>query len=64
MDSWDSWEKLLVGVAVLALLLYMGPRLKGSFGASRSATSQDWMSLLWPIIAVIAFVALLISSVR
>ncbi len=57
------WEKILLGVFVVVLLLWLGPGAKKSLEQSRKATSSDWKNLLIPIGLVVAFVVLLIMSV-
>lgn len=55
------WEKLLLGVLVVAILLWFRPGLKAAFTERRSASQAEWLSALIPIALVAAFVALLIA---
>lgn len=58
---WDTVEKILVGIVVVLLILWMRPGIKQSFEKSKQATKEDWRNLLLPLILVIAFVVFLIS---
>jgi hypothetical protein len=60
MESMALWEKLLLGVLVLVVLLWFGPGIKNAFRERREASTEEWMSVLIPIALVAAFVALLI----
>lgn len=54
------WEKLLLGVLVVVVLLWFRPGLKAAFRNRRKASQSEWMSALIPIALVAAFVILLI----
>lgn len=54
------WEKLLLGVLVLLVLLWFRPGLKAAFRDRRQASQAEWLSALIPIALVAAFVVLLI----
>ena len=54
------WEKLLLGVLVVVVLLWFRPGLKAAFRERRHASQAEWMSALIPIALVAAFVVLLI----
>lgn len=62
--NWDLFEKILVGVLALLLLLWFRPGLKASMEQSRQAEHKDWKGVLVPIAVVVVFVMLLISLVR
>ncbi|MCA1804144.1 MAG: hypothetical protein LC646_02005 [Xanthomonadaceae bacterium] len=63
MESPATWEMLLVGALVVALLFWFRPGLKASLEESRKATAKDWQKLLLPIGLVVLFVLLLIMMV-
>ncbi|HHJ15177.1 MAG TPA: hypothetical protein ENJ80_00600 [Gammaproteobacteria bacterium] len=57
------WEKLLLGVLVLLVLLWFRPGIKAAFKERRDASRDEWMSVLIPIALVAGFVALLMMLV-
>ena len=57
------WEKLLLGALVVLVLLWFRPGLKAAFKERRSASREEWMSVLVPIALVAGFVVLLIMLV-
>ncbi|MCO6411564.1 MAG: hypothetical protein J5I92_02355 [Thiogranum sp.] len=60
METTPLWEKILVGILVLLVLLWFRPGMKAVFKERRDASREEWMSVLIPIALVAAFVALLI----
>ncbi len=60
METMGLWEKLLLGVLVLLVLLWFRPGLKKMFNERREASREEWMSALIPIALVAGFVILLI----
>lgn len=60
METMALWEKLLLGVLVLLVLLWFRPGLKAAFRDRRQASQAEWLSALIPIALVAAFVVLLI----
>lgn len=60
METMALWEKLLIGVLVVLVLLWFRPGLKASFRERRQASQSEWLSVLIPIALVAAFVVLLI----
>ncbi len=60
MESMALWEKLLLGVLVVVVLLWFRPGLKAAFKERRAASQAEWISALIPIALVAAFVVLLI----
>ncbi len=54
------WEKLLLGVLVVLVLLWFRPGLKAAFRERRQASQAEWLGALIPIALVAAFVILLI----
>lgn len=63
METPATWEMLLIGGLVVALLLWFRPGLKASLEQSRKATARDWQQLLLPLGLVVLFVLLLIAMV-
>ena len=60
MDSMALWEKILLGILVVLVLLWFTPGIKHSFRDRKEASREEWMSVLIPIALVAAFVTLLI----
>ena len=60
MEPMSLWEKLLLGVLVVLVLLWFRPGIKAAFRERRHASQAEWLSALIPIALVAAFVALLI----
>ena len=60
MEPLSLWEKILLGMLVVVVLLWFRPGIKAAFGERRKASQQEWLSVLIPIGLVAAFVALLI----
>jgi len=61
MNSPELWEKILVGIVVILVLLWFRPGIKAAFRERKSASQDEWLSVLIPIALVAAFVALLIA---
>ena len=53
------WEKLLLGVGVILIILWFRPGIKQAFSERRDASREEWMSVLIPIALVAGFVVLL-----
>ena len=60
MEAMGLWEKLLLGVMVLLVLLWFGPGVRTAFRERRDASREEWMGALVPIALVAGFVVLLI----
>lgn len=60
MDPMSLWEKLLLGILVVVVLLWFRPGLKAAFRDRRKASQAEWMSVLIPVALVAGFVVLLI----
>ena len=58
------WEKLLLGVGVILIILWFRPGIKAIWKQSQEAEEKDWKGLLLPIGMVILFVLFLIVMVR
>jgi hypothetical protein len=60
MESMALWEKILLGVLVVVVLLWWRPGIKAMFQERRKASQQEWLGVLIPLALVAAFVVLLI----
>ena len=58
------WEQALIGIAIFAVLFFLGPGAKKAMEESRQAENPDWKGALIPIGMVVLFVILLISMAR
>jgi hypothetical protein len=61
MES-STWEALIVGLMVLALIFWRRRGIQARLAHSAQAET-DWIGLLIPIAGVIAFVVFLVSLV-
>ena len=59
MEPIATWEKLLLGVLALLVILWFSPGINKMMGVSRNAKS-DWIGLAIPIAMVSLFMVLLI----
>jgi len=59
-----DWMKITAALVLGAMLVYLFPRAKLMLKQSPRGSSEDWRSVLIPLLAVILFVILLISMVR
>ena len=57
-----TWEKILLGVLALVVILWFFPGVKTMMQQSREAP-KDWPAVIIPIFAVVAFVIFLIAVV-
>jgi len=57
------WQQILLGILALALFFWFRPGLKAAMQRSAEAP-KDWKAVLLPLLVVIAFIILLIYSVR
>ena len=62
MDPLTTWEKLLLGVIGLLVLLWFSPGVKTMIAQSREA-QKDWPAVLIPAVVVVIFVILLLNLV-
>ena len=62
MDPLATWEKLLIGVIGLLVLLWFSPGVKIMIGQSRNA-QKNWPAVLIPAVVVVIFVILLLKLV-
>ncbi len=58
------WEKVLLGIGVILIILWFRPGIKAIWKRSQEAEEKDWKGLLLPMGLVILFVVLLIMMVR
>jgi len=64
MTDMPTWQLLLLGVALVLILLWMGPGIKAALRNPNKGSAEDWKGLLLPIGAVIVFVVLLVLLAR
>jgi len=57
----EMWEKIILGVLALLLILWFRPGIKAVFEQSRRAEQKNWKEVLIPILIVVLFVIFLIS---
>ena len=62
MDPLATWEKLLIGMIGLLVLLWFSPRVKMMIGQGRNA-QKNWPAVLIPAVVVVIFVILLLNLV-
>ena len=58
-----DWLKIGSAVFLIAMIVFMWPRMKHAVANSPKGTMQDWMGYIVPLAAVIGFVLLLIQMV-
>lgn len=63
MEPLALWEKILLGVFAVVLVVWFLPGLKASLKQGEEQQDKDWKGLLVPLIIVILFIFLLISMV-
>jgi len=59
-----DWVKIGSALFLVAMLVFIFPRMRHAMKNSPKGTMQDWMGYIVPIIGVIAFVIFLIMMVR
>ena len=60
MEAMGLWEKLLLGVVAVLVILWFRPGIKAAFERSRQA-EKDWPAVLIPLALVVLFVIFLIA---
>ena len=63
MDPLATWEKILLGLFAVVLVVWLGPGLKSAFRQSEAQQEKDWKAVIVPLLLVLLFVLLLISMV-
>jgi len=58
-----DWVKFGSAVFMVAMLIFIFPRMRHAMKNSPKGTTQDWMGYLIPLAAVVGFVVLLIMMV-
>ena len=58
----ETWEKILLGVLALLIILWFFPGVKTMMRESQEAP-KDWPAVILPLVAVVAFVIFLIAMV-
>jgi len=56
-----SWMAIGSAVLIIAMMIFIFPRLKESVKHSPKGTMNDWMGFIIPLAAVIGFIILLIN---
>jgi len=59
----EFWQQLLLGGVALAALWLFLPSVRRALTESPRGSAADWLGLLLPIAAVVAFVLLLLALV-
>ncbi|NOT11961.1 MAG: hypothetical protein HOP23_09040 [Methylococcaceae bacterium] len=62
MQTFSTWESLLLGAMVILVIFWMRPGIKAAIAQSRQ-TKSDWNSVLIPMALVVLFVIFLIMMV-
>lgn len=58
-----DWLKIGSAVFLIAMIVFMWPRMKQAVANSPKGTMNDWMGFIVPLAAVIGFIILLINMV-
>ena len=58
-----NWTTIASAVFMIAMLVYIFPRMRHAMKHSPKGSHKDWMGFVVPLAAVIGFVVLLILSV-
>jgi hypothetical protein len=61
MAPLDTWEKVLLGLVAVLVVVWFWPGVKGSLERSRQAEAKDWKAAVLPLALVALFVLLLIG---
>lgn len=59
-----DWVKIGSAIFLVAMMVYLFPRMKHAIKHSPKGTMKDWMGYIIPISVVILFVIFLIVTVR
>ena len=58
-----DWLKIGSALFLVAMIVFMWPRMKHAVTNSRKGSMNDWMGFIVPLAAVIGFIVLLINMV-
>lgn len=58
-----DWLKIGSAVFLIAMIIFIWPRMKHAVANSPKGTMNDWMGFIVPLAAVIGFIILLINMV-
>ena len=58
-----DWMKITSALFLLAMIVFLFPRMREAVKNSPKGTMSDWMGYIIPLAAVIGFVILLINMV-
>lgn len=59
-----GWENIGLGILAAVVMLLFFPGAKRMLQNSRKASAKEWMGITLPLVAVVLFVIILVSSVR
>ena len=62
MQTYSTWEGLLLGALVLLVIFWMMPGIKAAMQQSKQA-KPDWQGFLVPLALVVLFVIFLLATV-
>jgi hypothetical protein len=62
MQTFSTWETILLGAMVILVIFWMRPGIKSALAQSQQAKS-DWSGVLIPMALVVLFVIFLIMMV-
>lgn len=57
-----GWMEILSAVFLVAMLVFLFPRMKDAVKNSPKGSMEDWMSFVVPALLVVGFVLLLMST--
>lgn len=60
----ETWQLIVYVVMLIAILFFVWPRVKTSIERSKQSQEKHWGTFALIVVAIIAFIALLISSVQ
>jgi hypothetical protein len=60
----ELWEQIALGALALLVLFMFGPGIKATIERSKNAEEKHWSTLALLAVVLVAFVVLLIWSVR
>lgn len=60
----ETWQQVLYGLLLIAMLFFIWPGVKASIARSKQAEEKHWGTFALIVVAIIGFIALLISSVQ